>query len=152
MNAEQKLAAIEELLEERARINAELIAILEPEPTEVVEEETPVLITPKPGKQKQRKVRACSGCGKPGHSVTTCEKTKMSDQKIRDTFGSSDDDVSGQPLGEDDFNDLKYLQKIGDLSSKSFAEDRGVSLTEVNKAIRARNFREYERGEFLQNA
>jgi hypothetical protein len=47
---------------------------------------------------------------------------------------------------------MKYLQKIGDLSSKNFAEDRGVSLVEVNKAIRARNFREYERGEFLQNA
>jgi hypothetical protein len=130
MNAHEKLERIEELLEERARINADLIALLEPEASEAEHDEP----APTPGKRKPRK---CGQCGKPGHIARHCTGIGAR--------AAAPIEVSGQPLAEDEFDEMKHLQKIGDLSSRDFAEDRGVSLAEVNRAIGCRNFEEYSK-------
>ena len=130
MNAQEKLERIEELLEERARVNTELLAILEPERTEFDEE--PERATAPSAKRKARK---CGQCGKPGHIARHCIGVGLKP--------AASVEVSGQPLTEDEFDEVKHLQKIGDLSSRDFAEERGVSLAEVNKAIQARSFKDY---------
>lgn len=47
-----------------------------------------------------RKQNACSGCGKPGHRVTTCEKAKASDQRIRDRFADDEEETTGEVTEE----------------------------------------------------
>ncbi|CCD89877.1 protein of unknown function [Bradyrhizobium sp. ORS 285] len=54
-----------------------------------------------------------------------------------------EEDEEVKPLTEDQFDELKHLQEIGDLSSRAFAQQNGLALSEVNKAITSRSYREY---------
>jgi hypothetical protein len=46
-------------------------------------------------------------------------------------------------LTADEFDELKYLQQIGDLSSKQFAETKRVPLAQVNRAIASASYEDY---------
>jgi hypothetical protein len=84
---------------------------------------------------KKKGTKVCENCGKPGHIAKTC-KFEPAGAAAR-TFGDK------QLMTEDQFDELKHLQSIGDLSSKEFADDRGIAIAEVNRAIAARNFEAY---------
>lgn len=127
MNAHEKLERLEELLEERNRINAELIAMLEPASEEKEE------VEPVPGKRKQRK---CSQCGKPGHIARKCLRAAAAPAPLKD---------KPDQLTEEQFDEMKELQKSGDLSTRVFAAEHGLAITEVNRAIPFARYEDYAR-------
>ncbi len=84
--------------------------------------------------KKGKKRSACSKCGTPGHNAKTCPSVRDAAPIPR---------AETRRLTEDQFDELKHLQETGDLSSRQFAQERGLPLAEVNRAITARSYEEY---------
>ena len=108
-----------------------------PEPEKEVDE--PVTIQSPKTKGKKGKNK-CSICGVRGHTSRSC---KASSQKESASPSKQESAPNAEPMTEDQFDFLKHLQKIGDLSSKDFAANEGLALSEVNRAITCRNYHEY---------
>jgi hypothetical protein len=86
-----------------------------------------------PAKKKNK----CGLCGKRGHTARRCDAQ---------VSGKADEADRGTLLTEDQFDDLKQLQKLGDLSSsKDFADNHGLPIAQVNRAINSRTFDEYHK-------
>jgi hypothetical protein len=131
MTLEDEIVRVRELLIQRDEIDTELEGLIggdvQPagrQPKESVEEI---------GKKKGNK---CGKCGKRGHNAKTCP-TAHTNTVQPPAFGDK------TKLDEDQFDDLKHRQSIGDLISKDFAADNSLALSEVNRAIASRNFEEY---------
>src|SRR5277367_4663850 len=77
--------------------------------------------------------KVCKKCGKPGHMAKTCTAPTAATP----TFGDK------ALLTEDQFDELKHIQSIGELISKDFAFERDLALSEVNRAITSRNYEAY---------
>jgi hypothetical protein len=89
------------------------------------------------GKAKRVKgTRVCKVCGKPGHMAKTCPTARGAAPIPRT-------EPKSRRLTEDQFDQLKHLQAIGDLSSHEFAAESGTALSEVNRAITSRSYEEY---------
>ena len=121
------------LLTQRDEIDTQLALLIgdepQPQPSEKRTKRAPR--QPKPVTKKGAKV--CKKCGKPGHMAKTCTTSTVATP----TFGDK------ALLTEDQFDELKHLQSIGDLISKDFAFDRDLALSEVNRAIMSRNYEAY---------
>jgi len=81
----------------------------------------------------KRNAKVCKKCGKPGHMAKTCTAPTAATP----TFGDK------ALLTEDQFDELKHIQSIGELISKDFAFERDLALSEVNRAITSRNYEAY---------
>jgi hypothetical protein len=133
MTLDDRIASIRTLLKERDDIDARLAQLIGDEPQSIPSEK-PAERAPRAAKPAHKKgAKVCKKCGKPGHMAKTCTTPTAA----APTFGDK------AHLTEDQFDELKHIQSIGELISKDFALDRDLALSEVNRAITSRNFEAY---------
>ena len=130
---EDKLERIRALVTEREEIDAELQSLLGGG-SHVAR------VSSKPGAMimKVKGQRICSVCHRPGHNAKTC--TSGTDTPVATHSPSLADCLS-----EDQFDEIKHLQRSGELISREYADENGLPLREVNTAIASRNYDEYRR-------
>lgn len=133
MQLEEKIAEIRGLIAQRDEIDAQLSDLLTAGPK-------PLTVLDKPRKQgapgRKKGARTCKECGKPGHIAKTCPVNRGAAPVSR--FNQS-----VARLTEDQFDELKQLQLIGELSSLEFSVEHSIDLGEVNRAITSRTFNDY---------
>jgi hypothetical protein len=134
MTFEDNIARVRELLAQRDEIDTELEGLIGAGATPAKSPATRP--EQKTGKKKGTKV--CKNCGRPGHLAKTCKAVPA--PAATTTFGDK------QLMTEDQFDDLKHLQSVGDLISKEFAAENSLPLSEVNRAIGTRNYELYAHG------
>jgi len=133
MTLDDRIASIRTLLKERDDIDARLAQLIGDE-AQSASSGKPAKRAPRAPKPTPKKgAKVCKKCGKPGHMAKTCTTPTAATP----TFGDK------ALLTEDQFDELKHLQSIGDLISKDFAFDRDLALSEVNRAIMSRNYEAY---------
>jgi hypothetical protein len=138
MTLNEKIERVRELLAQRDDVERELTELLggglPDTPAAPVKAPKAKAAKSKDAKTHQgKRTVTCKKCGKTGHIAKTCTAPATA----APTFGDK------HLLDEDQFDALKHLQSIGELISKDFAQEHGLLLAQVNRAIACRNFEEY---------
>lgn len=140
LNINIKIERVRELLAQRDQVERELTELLGGDvlaaPAPRAKKPKAKAIQSKAAKpQNGKRTVTCKKCGKQGHQAKTCNAAAPA--VVMPTFGDK------HLLTEDQFDELKHLQSIGDLISKDFAAHHDVPVAQVNRAIACRNFEEY---------
>jgi hypothetical protein len=138
MTLNEKIERVRELLAQRDEVERDLTQLLggglPDAPAAPVRAPKAKAAKPKAVKTHQgKRTVTCKKCGKTGHIAKTCTGPSAA----APTFGDK------AHLTEDQFDELKHIQSIGELISKDFAFEKDLALSEVNRAITSRNYEVY---------
>lgn len=97
------------------------------------------ILRPLEGKKAAKKKggRKCGNCGEAGHRADRCGT------QVPAPVANGEDNYIPPLLTEEEFNAMKELQRSGDLSSRNFASEHNLALSEVNRAIPFSSYDDY---------